>query len=92
VRVYSPIGFLPDVIKTQLKDLGSFTGKKLLILENGKANARQVMTAVADLLEERHGPLQVRVERKESPSLPADPALVADMASEADVVLTGSGD
>ena len=66
--------------------------KRLGILDNTKWNAGRLLRRTAALLAERHQFASVNYYRKESFSKPADPALLAQIAAENDIVLTAIGD
>ena len=67
-------------------------GLRLGILDNTKWNANRLLRKTAALLEERHGVAAIGYYKKESFSKVADPALVAEIAANSDVVLTAIGD
>jgi hypothetical protein len=67
-------------------------GKRLGILDNTKWNANRLLRKTAALLEERHGVGTVGYYKKESFSKVADPALVAEIAANSDIILTAIGD
>ena len=92
IRVLNPLGVVPGPERSAVTAVSDLAGKRVVVLENGKQNARELLTGVARRLQERHPGLTYTVRRKESASLPADPALLAEITKEADVVLTGSGD
>src|SRR4051794_39932252 len=72
--------------------VAALDGKRLGILDNTKWNAGRLLRKTAALLRERHEFAAVNYYRKESFSKPADPALVAQIAAENDIVLTAIGD
>lgn len=92
VRVLNPLGIVPSSREGEMPVVSDLGGKHVVILENTKQNARELLTAVAELLQQRHPAMTFDVRRKESASLPADPALLVEITKQADVVLTGSGD
>lgn len=92
VRVLNPLGIVPGAQEDAVSAVADLKGKRVVILENGKQNARELLVGLAERLQERHPGLTFDVRRKESASLPADPALLVEIAEQADVVLTGSGD
>jgi hypothetical protein len=67
-------------------------GLHLGILDNTKWNANRLLRKTAALLEERHGIGAVSYYKKESFSKYADPALIAEIAANNDIVLTAIGD
>jgi hypothetical protein len=79
-----PVGPAPRV--------AALDGMRLGILGNTKWNAGRLLRKTAALLGERHQFAGVNYYRKESFSKAADPALVARIASENDIVLTAIGD
>lgn len=91
VRVYDPTA--PSRVRRG--DLAprpaGLAGAVVGILDNGKANAGLLMTAIADELKRRHGVRDVIV-RKKPVAGPASPQVVADLKSRCDVVLVGSAD
>jgi len=92
VRVLNPLGVVPGAEDSAVTAVAGLAGKRVVLLENGKQNARELLTGVAERLQQRHPGLAFDVRRKQSASLPADPALLVEITKEADVVLTGSGD
>ena len=67
-------------------------GKRLGILDNTKWNAGRLLRKIAAWLGERHEFAAINYYRKESFSKAADPALIAQIAAENDLVLTAIGD
>ena len=70
----------------------ALAGLRLGILDNTKWNANRLLRKTAALLEERHGIGAVSYYKKESFSKYADPALIAEIAANNDIVLTAIGD
>ena len=70
----------------------SLDGLRLGVLDNTKWNANKLLRNTAARLAERHRFAAVTYYRKESFSKLADPALVARIAAETDIVLTAIGD
>jgi hypothetical protein len=67
-------------------------GLRLGVLDNTKWNANRLLRKTAARLEERLHFAAVNYYRKESFSKYADPALLATIAAENDIVLTAIGD
>ena len=67
-------------------------GLRLGILDNTKWNANRLLRKTAALLEAEHGIGAVSYYKKESFSKVADPALIAEIAANNDIVLTAIGD
>ena len=68
------------------------TGLRLGILDNTKWNASRLLRKTAARLGDRAGFAAVNYYRKESFSKVADPALIAAIAADNDIVLTAIGD
>ena len=71
---------------------GGLSGLRLGILDNTKWNANRLLRKTAALLEARHGVGTISYYKKESFSKVAEPALVAQVAADNDIVLTAIGD
>jgi hypothetical protein len=65
---------------------------RLGILDNTKWNANRLLRKTAALLEAEHGIGAVSYYKKESFSKSAAPALIAEIASSNDIILTAIGD
>ena len=90
--VFDPRGQVEAELEVPAKRVASLDGKRLGILDNTKWNAGRLLRKTASLLGERHQFAAVNYYRKESFSKAADPALVAKIAAENDIVLTAIGD
>jgi len=89
-RLYDPTAE-PRVIDARLAArLGSLTGTRVGILDNGKANAGTLMLAVARILQERYGVTEVV--KREKPVAGPPKAEVLDALSQCDFALVGSAD
>jgi hypothetical protein len=67
-------------------------GLRLGVLDNTKWNAGRLLRKTTARLGEHHGFAAVNYYRKESFSKAADPALLAAIAADNDIVLTAIGD
>ena len=67
-------------------------GLRLGVLDNTKWNANRLLRKTASLLEAEHGIAAVTYYKKESFSKSAEPALIAEIAANTDIVLTAIGD
>ena len=67
------------------------TGKRLGLIDNTKANAAALLEAVAALLESELRPSEI-VRRRVPATLPADDALLDELARECDLVIEAVGD
>jgi hypothetical protein len=92
VMVFDPRGRVEAELVSPAPRVAALDGIRLGILDNTKWNANRLLRKTAALLGERHQFAAVNYYRKESFSKAADPALVARIASENDVVLTAIGD
>jgi hypothetical protein len=72
--------------------VAALDGLRLGILDNTKWNAGRLLRKTAARLGERYGFAAVNYYRKESFSKAADPALLAVIAADNDIVLTAIGD
>ena len=90
IRLYDPTAE-PRTVAAQLAPrLQSLAGKRVGILDNGKANAGTLMLAVVDRLKERYGVVDV-IKREKPVAGPPKPEVV-DALSKCDFVLVGSAD
>jgi hypothetical protein len=90
--VFDPRGRVETERVAPAPRVTSLDGKRLGILDNTKWNASRLLRRTAARLGERHRFSAVNYYRKESFSKAADPALLATIAAENDVVLTAIGD
>jgi hypothetical protein len=72
--------------------VAALAGLRLGILDNTKWNANRLLRKTAARLGDQHRFAAVNYYRKESFSKDADPALLAAIAVENDIVLTAIGD
>ena len=72
--------------------VAALDGLRLGVLDNTKWNAGRLLRKTAARLAERYGFAAVAYYRKESFSKDADPALLATIAADNDLVLTAIGD
>jgi hypothetical protein len=70
----------------------ALAGLRLGILDNTKWNANRLLRKTAARLEAELGLTAATYYRKESFSKAADPALIAEIAANSDIVLTAIGD
>jgi hypothetical protein len=76
----------------RIASVQALEGLRLGILDNTKWNANRLLRATRDALTAAHGFASVGYYRKESFSRFAEPALIARIAAESDLVLTAIGD
>jgi hypothetical protein len=90
IRLYDPTA-APRAIAAHLAPrLTTLQGKRIAILDNGKANADVLMLAMAKFLQERHGAGEI-VKREKPVAGPPKPEVV-DALAQCDLALVGSAD
>jgi hypothetical protein len=92
IRIASPEGPIAPRVRGLAPAPSRLHGKRLGVLDNGKPNARLLLTTVADRLVRRTGMVLGPVVGKTSAAQPADAQVLENLRLSADVVLTGSGD
>lgn len=90
IRLYDPTAEPRAVDATPAPRLQSLTGKRIGILDNGKANAGTLMLAVARVLQERYGAGEI-VKRDKPVAGPPAPEIL-EALSHCDLALVGSAD
>ena len=92
-KIYSPGGMSnADAGITTLAPSPTLAGKRIAALDNGKAGADHLLTAMGERLAERSGATFVGLHRKGSAATPCEPDLLETLVREADIVLTGTAD
>jgi hypothetical protein len=92
VLVFDPRGRVETAHIAPAPRVAMLEGLRLGILDNTKWNANKLLRKTAARLGEQHRFDAVNYYRKESFSKAADPALLAAIAAENDIVLTAIGD
>jgi hypothetical protein len=92
LTVFDPRGQVEVERVAPAPRVAALDGARLGILDNTKWNAGRLLRKTAARLGERHQFAAINYYRKESFSKPADPALLALIAAENDIVLTAIGD
>ena len=72
--------------------LAGLAGKVVGFIDNAKPNFGLLADDLGDLLQTKYGVARIVKRRKPSASVPAKPEVIEELASECDVVITGSGD
>ena len=92
IRIHSPEGAVgrPEVDLARAPDV--LAGRRLAVLDNGKPGAERLLRRVAERLVERAGVDFGGVRRKGSAATPCEPELLGELASGAELVLTGTAD
>jgi len=92
VLLYNPAATRqPDSVQARRK-LETLAGKVIGFIDNAKPNFDHLVDDLADLLVAKYGVRQVVKRRKQSASIPAPEEMVAELAGQCDLVITGSGD
>ena len=82
----------PQAVKSLAARRADLRGARVGLLENGKQNAALFLADLGELLLARHGAAAVVRRTKHNFAQPIEEALLADLAAECDVVITGVGD
>ncbi len=90
IRLYDPTAEPRRITAELAPRPPTLAGKRIAILDNGKANAGVLMLAVAKILRERYGAGEI-VKRDKGVAGPPSPDILAAL-SECDVALVGSAD
>ena len=92
IPVYDPRGTVEASPLATAPRVKTLAGLRLGLLDNTKWNANKLLRGMRDRLAEKHGFGAVNYYRKESFSLAATPGLIAEIASNNDIVITAVGD
>ena len=90
--VYDPRGVVEVQPLTTAPRVQKLQGLRLGLLDNTKWNANKLLRGVRDRLAQKHAFSAVNYYRKASFSLAATPELIAEIASNNDIVITAIGD
>jgi hypothetical protein len=90
IRLYDPTAEPRTIAARLAPRLASLAGKRVGILDNGKANAGTLMLAVTKILQERYGVTEI-VKREKPVAGPPKPE-VLEALSKCDFALVGSAD
>ena len=91
IKVYDPTAASSVSGAALAPRLPDLRGRVVGVLDNGKANAGVLMTAIADELKRQHGVRDVVVRTKPVAG-PASPETVRVLKEQTDFVLIGSAD
>jgi hypothetical protein len=92
LMVFDPRGVVEAETKPLAPRAHDLAGLRLGVLDNTKWNANRLLRKTTARLGERAAFATVNYYRKESFSKDADPALIAAIAADNDIVLTAIGD
>jgi hypothetical protein len=92
ILIASPTGTVAPHARLLAPAPAVLRGRLLAVLENGKPNARRLLTGVAQGLARRTGMQLTAVEAKLTAAAPCEAELLANLRMRAEVIITGSGD
>ena len=92
-RIYSPEGHADTTfVPTARTPVVGFEGKRIGVLDNGKAGAAHLLTQLARGLAEETGAEFAGVFKKQTAATPCETDVIDRIAAEVQVVLTGTAD
>jgi hypothetical protein len=91
LEILSPEGAVATAPVTAAPPVSTLTGRSIAVLDNGKPNARQLLTRIAERLAERTNAEVSIVAAKATAAEPAEPDILRQLEA-AQVVVTGSAD
>jgi hypothetical protein len=92
MQVYDPTAPSPTPAKNLRRTVGDLNGKVVGFIDNTKPNFNLLIDDLAALLSERYGVKSVIKHAKRSVATSAAAQVLDDLASQCDLVVTGSGD
>ena len=92
MQVYDPTAPSPEAMQNLRRLVGDLNGKVVGFIDNTKPNFNLLIDDIAALLTERHGVKTIVKTVKRSVATPAAAQVLDDLASQCDLVVTGSGD
>jgi hypothetical protein len=90
--VFDPRGVVEAERLVLAPRIGELSGMRLGVLDNTKWNANRLLREIAARLGQGTGLAAVNYYRKQSFARDADPALLARIAAENDIIVTAIGD
>ena len=91
VQLLSPEGTVASAASAPAPPVGSLAGQAVAVLDNGKPNARLLLTTIVERLAVRTDAVMSLVAAKATAAEPAEPAILRQLGA-ARVVVTGSAD
>lgn len=92
MQLYDPTVTGPERNYARAPALPDLSGKTVGVLHNNKLNAALMLTAIADLFQERQGCKLVPLYDKTNASAPAPAETLQAAAAKVDFLITGLGD
>ena len=90
--VYEPVAPCLTEARESRQALDNLAGKVIGFIDNSKPNFSLLVDDLAQILIEKHGVKSVVKRRKKSASQGAPDAVMNELVSQVDAVITGSGD
>ena len=92
IRIFDPTAPAGDLPQLARRTLDGLKGKTVGFIDNAKPNFNFLVDDLAAEFTAKHGVKAVVKRRKRGASIPADEAMIREIAAACDVVITGSGD
>ena len=93
IQLVDPTGADPGPSPLTLADRPmDIRGKRLVLLDNSKANSDVILRGIGDILNDEYEFSDVVYLKKHSASLPPKPEIMEELHRHADLVITGVGD
>jgi len=92
ILVYDPLAACQNESPKSRQALDGLTGKVVGFIDNTKPNFNNLVDDLAELLVSKYGVATVIKRRKSGPGTPVPDAVLAELATQCDAVITGSGD
>ena len=90
--IVNPAAAVRGSLKDLRRTLDGLQGKVVGFIDNVKPNFHFLVDDLAEILVAKYGVAAVVKHRKRTASIPAPEDIVADIARQCDLVITGSGD
>ena len=92
IQVYDPVAACLTQPQKSRESLDNLAGKTIGFIDNSKPNFNLLVEDLSQLLIEKHGVKAVIKQRKRSASQGLSEALMNELVSQTDAIITGSGD
>lgn len=92
IQVYDPVAPCLTQPQKSRQSLDSLAGKTIGFIDNSKPNFNYLVEDLSKVLIEKHGVKAVVKQRKRSASQGLSEALMNELVSQTDAIITGSGD
>ncbi len=92
MQVYEPVAPCLTQPQKSRQSLDKLAGKTIGFIDNSKPNFNLLVEDLSQLLIEKHGVKAVIKQRKRSASQGLSEALMNELVSKTDAIITGSGD